>query len=76
MADGQHITPEDLDLPTSAKLQTLKDAREEAEQRVVADALTRNHGNISQAARELEITRPTMHDLMKKYDLSKNDFKE
>jgi len=76
MADGQHITPEDLDLPTSAKLQTLKDAREEAEQRVVAEALTRNHGNISQAARELEITRPTMHDLMKKYDLSKDDFKE
>jgi two-component system, NtrC family, response regulator len=76
MTDEQQITPIDLDLPTGGKLQTLKDAREQAELRVVTEALTRNHGNISQAARELEITRPTMHDLMKKYDLSREDFKE
>lgn len=76
MTDEQQITPEDLDLPTNSKLQTLKDAREQAELRVVTEALTRNHGNISQAARELEVTRPTMHDLMKKYDLSRDDFKE
>jgi two-component system NtrC family response regulator len=75
MADGPMIAPEDLDLSMGTSLQTLKDAREEAEQRVVNDALTRQRGNISKAARELDITRPTMHDLMKKYHLTKEMFK-
>lgn len=76
MTDGQQITPEDLDLHTGGKLQTLKEARDEAELRVITEALSRNGGNISQAARELDITRPTMHDLMKKFDLSRDNFKE
>lgn len=75
MANGQQITPEDLDLHGGETLKTLKEARDEAELRVVTEALTRNTGNISQAARELEITRPTLHDLMKKFDLAREDFK-
>lgn len=75
MADGQQITPEDLDLQGDGKLKTLKEARDEAELQIVTEALAQNHGNISQAARELAITRPTMHDLMKKFHLSRDSFK-
>lgn len=74
MTDGPLLTPEDLDLPTTAKPQTLKEAREQVEKRVVTEALERNRGNITQAAKELGITRPTLHDLMKKYQFSKEDF--
>jgi two-component system, NtrC family, response regulator len=74
MTDGQAITPEDMDLPGNIKPISLKEAREQVEQKVITEALERNRGNITQAAKELEITRPTLHDLMKKYQLSKWDF--
>jgi two-component system NtrC family response regulator len=75
MTDGPMITPEDLDIQAGTHLHSLKEARDDAEQRVVTEALARNKGNISKAARELEVTRPTLHDLMKKYKLSRDHFR-
>ncbi|MCD4676409.1 MAG: sigma-54 dependent transcriptional regulator [Desulfobacula sp.] len=69
------ITPVDLGLEEmpmkqeEQKLSTLKDARETAEKNAVRRALALSGNNISQAARLLEISRPTLHDLLKKYGM-------
>jgi two-component system NtrC family response regulator len=75
MAEGNLITPEDLDLQVNTKPLSLKEAKEQTELKMITEALERNRGNVSKSAKELEITRPTLHDLMKKYNLSKQDFK-
>jgi two-component system NtrC family response regulator len=67
MADGKLVTAADLDLPTdvaSAPLK-LKAAREQTDRQVIARALAQADGNISNAARLLGISRPTLYDLMK-----------
>ncbi len=52
-----------------SKLLTLKEAREEAEKKVIQQALGLAAGNISHAAKLLATSRPTLHDLLKKHDL-------
>jgi len=52
------------------RLPTLKEARDAAEIKVVRQALAICGNNISQAAQLLEISRPTMHDLIKKHGIS------
>jgi two-component system NtrC family response regulator len=72
MADGKLITAEDLDLEarTDAALPVnLKSARELADRRAIRQALARTENNISGAAKLLGISRPTLYDLMKQYDL-------
>ena len=75
MADGKSIGAADLDLPGRAdKSQTdlainLRAAREVADRRAIHQALTRTENNISGAARLLGISRPTLYDLMKQYQL-------
>ncbi|MGB9499382.1 MAG: PEP-CTERM-box response regulator transcription factor [Dissulfuribacterales bacterium] len=51
------------------KLPTLKDARETAEKNAVRRALALSGSNITQAAKLLEISRPTLHDLLKKHGI-------
>lgn len=50
-------------------LQTLKTARENAEIKVVRQALAMTGNNISQAAKLLKVSRPTLHDLIKKHKI-------
>jgi two-component system NtrC family response regulator len=72
MADGKMVTAEDLDLEarTEAALPVnLKSARELADRRAIRQALARTENNISGAAKLLGISRPTLYDLMKQYDL-------
>jgi two-component system NtrC family response regulator len=72
MADGKLVTAEDLDLEarTEAALPVnLKAAREQADRRAIRQALARTENNISGAAKLLGISRPTLYDLMKQYDL-------
>jgi len=52
------------------RLPTLKEARDAVEVKVVRQALAICGNNISQAAQLLEISRPTMHDLIKKHGIS------
>ena len=74
MADDALIKPEDFDLSAKNTILTLKEAREQLEQRLVSEALERHRGNITKTAKQLGVTRPTLHDLMKKYAISKEDF--
>ena len=50
----------------------LKDARSMVEKKMIAEALSINEGNIVQAAQQLGVSRPTMYDLMKKYNFYVN----
>ena len=70
MAEGNRVTPEDLDLQAvegDAEILNLAKAREEAEKREIPRALSRAEGNITQAAKLLGISRPTLYDLMRQH---------
>ena len=73
MADGKLVGAEDLDFvdaeEESADVLNLKAAREAADRRVIRHALARSEGNISSTAKLLGISRPTLYDLIKHYDL-------
>jgi two-component system NtrC family response regulator len=72
MADGKLVNAEDLDLgerEEDAQLLNLKAAREATDRRVIRHALSRSEGNISSTAKLLGISRPTLYDLLKQYDL-------
>jgi two-component system NtrC family response regulator len=70
MADGKQVTAADLDLHhREAEPINLKAIREEADRRAIRHALARAQGNISGTARLLGVSRPTLYDLMKAYDL-------
>jgi two-component system NtrC family response regulator len=73
MADGKLIHTFDLDLAggedETAQPLNLKSAREAADRKVIRHALARSEGNISSTAKLLGISRPTLYDLLKQYDL-------
>jgi two-component system NtrC family response regulator len=73
MADGRLIGAEDLDLAGGddehADVLNIKSARERADRTVIRHALARSEGNISSTAKMLGISRPTLYDLLKQYDL-------
>jgi two-component system NtrC family response regulator len=72
MADGKTITAADLDLDDHAADTlplNLRTVREAADRKAIAKALSRADGNISGASRLLGISRPTLYDLLKTYDL-------
>lgn len=74
MADGKLVSVEDLDLDEVAEddgtsTLNLKSAREQADRRMIRQALARSEGNISNTAKLLGISRPTLYDLLKQYDL-------
>ena len=74
MADAKLVTAEDLDLDEadgedSELPLNLKSARERADRKVIRRALARSEGNISSSAKLLGISRPTLYDLLKQYDL-------
>jgi two-component system NtrC family response regulator len=73
MADGKLVGAEDLDLEgeedEDALPLNLKSAREESDRKMIRHALARSEGNISNTAKLLGISRPTLYDLLKQYDL-------
>lgn len=74
MAEGQKITPEDLELTTAtSKFEglSLRAAREVIEKEIIQKALTKNNGNVSQTASELGISRPTLHELIEKLGIDR-----
>jgi two-component system NtrC family response regulator len=50
---------------------SLKDARENLEKDMLLKALSRNTGNLTKAATELGVSRPTLYDLMDKLGIPK-----
>ncbi|KLI63768.1 PEP-CTERM-box response regulator transcription factor [Aurantiacibacter marinus] len=73
MAEGKLIGSDDLDLgdgeEEDSKALNLKSAREKSDRKVIRHALARSEGNISSTAKMLGISRPTLYDLLKQYDL-------
>ena len=71
MAEGKRVTAADLDLPgaNAAEPLELRHVREAADRKAIARALACADGNISGASRLLGISRPTLYDLLKGYDL-------
>ncbi|MCZ8323958.1 MAG: PEP-CTERM-box response regulator transcription factor [Sphingomonadaceae bacterium] len=73
MADGKLVSAADLDLSEPGEAEdealNLKSAREATDRRVIRHALARCEGNISNTAKLLGISRPTLYDLLKQYDL-------
>ncbi|HYH21719.1 MAG TPA: helix-turn-helix domain-containing protein [Azospirillum sp.] len=52
---------------------TLRAVRDAAERRAVADALARANGNLSAAARLLEVSRPTLYNLIRQHGIRTTD---
>ncbi|WP_288460043.1 PEP-CTERM-box response regulator transcription factor [uncultured Sphingomonas sp.] len=73
MADGKLATAADLDLTArddAALAINLRAVREAADRTAIRRALAQADGNISGTARLLGVSRPTLYDLMKSYDLN------
>ena len=74
LTDSPRIAPEDLDLEEPKDVQagpTLKEARDVVEKRVIEQTLAKTGGNITKAALILEVSRPTLHDLISRHDIKK-----
>lgn len=72
MSDDKKISLEDLEmdfLDIESDRVTLKDAREELEKKLIIKAIARNDNNLSKAAVELGVSRPTLYDLMDKLQI-------
>jgi two-component system NtrC family response regulator len=74
MAEGTQITPVHLELvepvdPYAGK--RLKEAREVLERDLVQRALVRSKGNLTQAAADLGVSRPTLYELIDKLGIAK-----
>jgi two-component system NtrC family response regulator len=74
MANDRFLSPEDLELGGNEGIpQNLKEAREKVEREMVLQALHRHNGKITNAAKDLDISRPTFYELMEKLGLQKPD---
>jgi len=73
MADEKLVSVADLDLEDpeveASNALNLKTAREQTDRKLIRKALARTEGNISSTAKILGISRPTLYDLLKQYDL-------
>ncbi len=73
MAENKLVTPEDLGLTASGEMAdmplNLREVRQDAETTAIVRAISFSGGNISNAAKLLGITRPTLYDLMNKYGI-------
>jgi len=74
MADSKTLTAADLDLGNSSAAEpdliNLRAAREVADRKAIRQAMSRSDNNISGAAKLLGISRPTLYDLLKQYQLT------
>jgi len=71
MADKPLIGPEDLQMhsaETELSPESLREVRARAESSAIVEALG-HHKSMSDAAKSLGITRPTLYNLINKYDL-------
>jgi transcriptional regulator of acetoin/glycerol metabolism len=67
---GPELAEPQVELP-----RTLQEARDQAERALLVDALTRNAGNITRAARDIDVSRPTLHDLLRKHGLEADRYR-
>lgn len=76
MAEGEEITPRDLDLtceilqPTDS-LASLRAAHRRIEVELIVKAISMNRGNLTRVARDLEVSRTTLYRKLRAYNLEK-----
>ena len=66
------VTAADLDLKAESKQpkrETLQEARDRAERAPIENAMTLARGNISNAAKMLEISRPRLYNLLRRHGM-------
>lgn len=71
-AQASHIGLADLDLAVAqqaGETMTLKQSRDKAERHAVTQAMIESAGNVSRAARILEVSRPTLYQLLREHDI-------
>jgi two-component system NtrC family response regulator len=74
MAEEQKVSPADLELDfpySKYEGRGLKEAREGLEKALIQKALAKNKGNITKAAEELGVSRPTLYELMERLGIGK-----
>jgi two-component system NtrC family response regulator len=75
MAEGKYVTPMNLELKdpflSEEETFTLRASRDSREKDLVRLALEKADGNVSRAATELGISRPTLYQLLARYGLKK-----
>ncbi len=74
MSEQKKISPEDMEITPSGTPRErlgLKEARDLVEKELVVKSIARNEGNLTRAAGELGISRPTLYDLMQKFGIPK-----
>ena len=74
MSDGPYIVPHDLQLDGNRMAsrpqgKTLREIREHVEKEALQAALQKFGNNVSRASQELEITRTTFYELLKKHNI-------
>jgi two-component system NtrC family response regulator len=74
MAEGRRLTVQDLELAESnesARATTLKEARESLEREIIVQCLRKHSWKIAAAAVELDVSRPTLYELMEKLNIQR-----
>jgi len=73
MAEGKYVSPENLELNSlscaGSDSTTLRTVRDVHEKQLVQSVLEKTDGNVSKAAVELGISRPTLYQLLSRYGL-------
>jgi two-component system NtrC family response regulator len=84
MSTKKYLTPEDLGFGEESlvigkeslvKGLSLQEVRMNAERELITSYLLKNHGHISKTAEEMQISRPTFHNLLKKLNINPKDYK-
>jgi two-component system, NtrC family, response regulator len=76
MAHGKLVEAPDLGIELKERpTASLREARDRAERSALVEALVKTRGNITLASRLLAVSRPTLHALIARYEVSARDFK-
>jgi two-component system NtrC family response regulator len=72
LSNNSFISCEDLGLEVNKDNQAslLKEAREQLDIKFIKEALAKNKGNVSRAAKKIGVSRVSFYDLMKKYGIN------
>jgi two-component system NtrC family response regulator len=77
MAEGRKLTSADLELDSNSgdryRAVSLREAREELERDLIRRTLNKHNGNMTRTAAELQVSRPTLYELMEKLGIRKED---